>query len=315
MGLTLGIAYQCGGRRRYYVLSNSPQYRGAPAKVGWLELRGDAAGQHGSDVPRCPRACLGIQGKCRHGNSVSAGQPARGWGMASVHRRSGTAMDDGIGPLHLDSANDVSDARGRALKWLLSERGKEGNWFWRWKFKTADREVRFNPDKYGWPWCPGAGSWVIPTAFSVVAIKQFTVCNRSEAPENRIRLGVEMLLERACVAGGWNSGNSIVSGVPLSAHVEATALALLALQDEPRGEIVQASVNWLESRVDEIHAVFSLSWCILTLFVYQRRIDNLKQRLAAIVGDASTIQNNATPATALLALRCGEMVHPLMVLR
>jgi len=141
----------------------------------------------------------------------------------------------------LTVANDVSDGRGRALTWLLSERRKEGNWFWRWKFKTADREVRFNPDKYGWPWCPGAGSWVIPTAFSVVAIKQFTVCNRSEAPENRIRLGVEMLLERACVAGGWNSGNSIVSGVPLSAHVEATALALLALQDEPRGEIVQAA--------------------------------------------------------------------------
>ena len=30
----------------------------------------------------------------------------------------------------LTVANDVSDARGRALKWLLSERGKEGNWFW-----------------------------------------------------------------------------------------------------------------------------------------------------------------------------------------
>jgi hypothetical protein len=143
----------------------------------------------------------------------------------------------------LTVVNDVSDARERALKWLLSEQGKEGHWFWRWKFKTADRNVRFNPDKYGWPWCPGAGSWVIPTAFSVVAIKQFTVCNRSEASENRIRLGVEMLLDRACVGGGWNSGNSVVYGVPLPAHVEATAIALLALQDEPRAEIVQESVH------------------------------------------------------------------------
>ena len=215
----------------------------------------------------------------------------------------------------LTIANDISDARERALNWLLSERGKEGHWFWRWKFKTADCEVRFDPDKYGWPWCPGAGSWVIPTAFSVVAVKQFTVCNRSEASEKRIRLGVEMLLDRACVGGGWNSGNSIVYGVPLPAHVEATAVALLALQDEPRGGIVQASVNWLESRVDEIDAVSSLSWCILTLFVYQRRIDNLKQRLAAIVGDGSTIRSSATLATALLALRCGEMIHPFMVLR
>jgi hypothetical protein len=74
----------------------------------------------------------------------------------------------------LTVVNDLSDARERALKWLPSERGKEGHWFWRWKFKTADREVRFDPDKYGWPWCPGAGSWVIPTAFSIVAVKQFT---------------------------------------------------------------------------------------------------------------------------------------------
>ncbi len=215
----------------------------------------------------------------------------------------------------LTVANDVSDARQRALNWLLSERGKEGHWFWRWKFKTTDREVRFNPDKYGWPWCPGAGSWVIPTAFSVVAIKQFTVCNRSEASENRIRPGVEMLVDRACVGGGWNSGNSVVYGVPLPAHVEATAIALLALQDEPRTEIVEESVHWLESRATEITAVSSLSWCILALFVYQRRIEALKRRLAAIVDDGSTIRDNAALATALLALRCGEMIHPFMVLR
>jgi hypothetical protein len=215
----------------------------------------------------------------------------------------------------LTVVNDLSDARERALKWLLSERGKEGHWFWRWKFKTADREVRFDPDKYGWPWCPGAGSWVIPTAFSIVAVKQFTVCNRSEASENRIRLGVEMLLDRRCVGAGWNSGNSVVYGVPLPAHVEATAIALLALQDEPRGEIVRASVNWLESQAARVDAVSSLSWCILTLFVYQRRIEELKRRLVAIVGDGSEIRNNATLATALLALRCGEMIHPFLVLR
>jgi hypothetical protein len=215
----------------------------------------------------------------------------------------------------LTVVNDLSDARERALKWLLSERGKESHWFWRWKFKTADREVRFDPDKYGWPWCPGAGSWVIPTAFSVVAIKQFTACNRSEASERRIRLGVEMLLDRACVGGGWNSGNSVVYGVPLPPHVEATAIALLALQDEPRGEIVQASVNWLESQAARVEAVSSLSWCILTLFVYQRRIEELKRRLAAIVGDGSAMRNNATLATALLAMRCGEMIHPFLVLR
>jgi len=136
----------------------------------------------------------------------------------------------------LNSVSDPSSARERGESWLLRTKGREGHWFWRWKFKTADRNVQFDPDKYGWPWISGSASWVVPTAFSIIAIKQFTVCNRSEASEKRIHLGVEMLLDRACVDGGWNSGNSVVYGVPLRPHVEATAIALLALQDERRTE-------------------------------------------------------------------------------
>jgi hypothetical protein len=202
-----------------------------------------------------------------------------------------------------------------ALRWLLAERGKESHWFWRWKFKTADRNVRFDPDKYGWPWCPGTCSWVIPTAFSVIAIKQFTVCNRSAASERRIHLGVEMLFDRACVGGGWNAGNSLVYGVPLGPHVEATAIALLALQDEPRDEVIERSLQWLRRQAPTVESISSLAWCILSLFVYQEPIHELKNRLAVMVKDGAEVRNNATLATALLALRCGEMIHPFMVLR
>ena len=44
----------------------------------------------------------------------------------------------------------------------------------------TDRNVRFDPDKYGWPWVAGSASWVIPTAFSIIAIKQFTVLGFAE---------------------------------------------------------------------------------------------------------------------------------------
>jgi len=215
----------------------------------------------------------------------------------------------------LISLNEVSNARDRALDWLLRERGKESHWFWRWKFKFADREVRFNPDKYGWPCIPGAASWVIPTAFSLVAIKQQTVCNRFERSERRIRLGVDMLLDRVCIGGGWNSGNSVVYGVPLPAHVEATSIALLALQDEKRVPAIEASLGWLKQRSASIESVESLAWCILSLFVYQEPIGHLQARLATLIGDGRGILNNATLATALLALKCGEMIHPFMVLR
>jgi hypothetical protein len=215
----------------------------------------------------------------------------------------------------LNSANDSSGARERGLSWLMKTDGREANWFWRWKFKLADREVRFDPDRYGWPWLPGSASWVIPTAFSVIAIKQFTACSRSDISERRIRLGVDMLLDRVCVGGGWNSGNSVVYGVPLQAHVDATAIALMALQDEERTPVIQASLGWLKQRSSNIESIESLSWWILSLFVYQEPVDHLKAKLAALVGDGHEIRNNATLATAILALKCGEMIHPFEVLR
>jgi hypothetical protein len=215
----------------------------------------------------------------------------------------------------LNATGDFADAREKAFRWLYGERGREGHWFWRWKFKTADRNVRFDPDKYGWPWISGSASWVIPTAFSVIAIKQFTVCNRYASSEKRIHLGVEMLLDRACVDGGWNSGNSVVYGVALRPHVEATAIALLALQDEPRTEVIHNGLSWLRQNAAGIDSVSSLAWCILSLFVYQEPIVGLKNRLAAMIGDGRDIRNNATLATAVLALKCGEMIHPFEVLR
>ena len=215
----------------------------------------------------------------------------------------------------LNSTGDFTAAREKAFRWLYAERGREGHWFWRWKFKTADRNVHFDPDKFGWPWISGSASWVIPTAFSIIAIEQFTVCNRSEESEKRIHLGVEMLLDRECVDGGWNSGNSLVYGVPLRPHVEATAIALLALQDEQRTEMVQKSLSWLRQNAASVDSVSSLAWCILTLFVYQEPIGGLKNRLATIISDGRDIRNNATLAAALLALKCGEMIHPFEVLR
>src|ERR1700693_1496212 len=52
----------------------------------------------------------------------------------------------------LNATGEFSDEREKAARWLIAEQGREGHWLWRWKFKTADRDVRFDPDKYGWSW-------------------------------------------------------------------------------------------------------------------------------------------------------------------
>lgn len=76
--------------------------------------------------------------------------------------------------------------------------------------RTVDRRVQFNPDKYGWPWFQGTVSWVIPTSFSLTALRQTSPCCRTKKSEDRIRSGTEMLEDRACPGGGWNVGNGVV---------------------------------------------------------------------------------------------------------
>ena len=84
------------------------------------------------------------------------------------------------------------------------------------------------------------------------------------------------------------------------------------MRNEPA---IQRSLAWLKQKSAIIESGASLAWCILSLFVYQEPVEPLKARLATLVGDGREIRNNATLATAILALRCGEMIHPFVVLR
>ena len=220
-----------------------------------------------------------------------------------------------LAAITLGQAGGEVGARQRALTWLVYNRGREAHWLWRWKFKLVDTQARVDPDKFGWPWLPGASSWVIPTALALVALKQFVSCTPSDAARQRIRTGIEMLFDRACVGGGWNAGNSIVYGSPLAPHVEPTAIALIALQDELPNQIIRDSLAWLKLRVENLTAIWSLSWSILSLFLYGVPVGELKRRLADRIGDGSHIRDNAALAVAALALRCGETIHPFALIR
>jgi hypothetical protein len=153
----------------------------------------------------------------------------------------------------------------KAVAWLLGNEGREANWLWNLKFRYADRTVRFDPDKHGWPWVPGTLSWVIPTAFALIALKQYYGCCQLESGAERIRLGTEMLIDRSCPGGGWNAGNGVVLGSALKPHIDPTATSLLALEGGTTDQVTRDALSWLEASVAHCSAPYSLAWASLAL--------------------------------------------------
>jgi len=191
----------------------------------------------------------------------------------------------------------------RGVEWLLRLKGRESHWLWRWKFETTDTHVRFDPNKFGWPWLPGTCSWVIPTALSIIALKQGFVCCKPEQVSFRIRRGKEMLQDRVCPGGGWNAGNGVVYGVPLAPHLDATAVALLALGGEQSNGAIASGLDWLERRAGTCSAPWSLAWSILALDAYGRPVEGLLARLCTL-SDKGFLADSATLAASVLAIDC-----------
>ena len=123
----------------------------------------------------------------------------------------------------------------RGLKALLSMEGH-----------TVPKDANLGHDTslVGWPWVAGTHSWVEPTAFAVLALKA-----SGQQAHARTREAVTLLVDRQLPNGGWNYGNTFVLGQQLRAHVLPTALALLALRDEP-----------VPATLDRGHAFLRRAW-------------------------------------------------------
>lgn len=211
----------------------------------------------------------------------------------------------GLAVLALSKCGEQGPKSCRAVRWLLRSRGRESHWLWKWKFRTADRHVRFDPDKFGWPWMPETVSWVFPTAYSLLALKRTRGSSRQRLREFRIRRGVEMLYDRVCPGGGWNAGNGVVYGSSLTPHADATGIALLALLAEPLSVSITASLDWLEHRAESLFSPWSLAWTILALQAFQRPVQSLIDRLCAVAANAE-IRDCASLAVVCLALDCAD---------
>jgi len=219
-----------------------------------------------------------------------------------------------------------SDRVGLAsgISWLLNARGREANWLWRWKLRTVDNKVRFDPSKFGWSWVSGTTSWVVPTAFSILALqmaRQYGI-HRTTGLDERVDLGISMLLDRMCPGGGWNSGNGIAFDVPVAPHIDATSIALLALAGHDQGSHIADTLHWLVHRLAGCPSSYSLAWGILALSAYRGVSAEARESLAVraeelmeLVGHAPSATDYCTLAVSVLALEAatGESVFEVRI--
>src|SRR4051794_13438554 len=213
--------------------------------------------------------------------------------------------------LSLMAARHDSPRVNRGIQWLLEARGREANWLWRWKLRTVDNNVQFDPGKFGWSWIAGSTSWVVPTAFTLIALQQASTRGfcRSVQLKGRVELGIGMLLDRMCPGGGWNSGNGVAFGVPLAAHLDATAQALLALKGRGCRRSFQASLRWLVNHLAGCPSPLSMAWGILATAAYRdvspevrESLHGRAEELIHLTEQTAEIVDNATLAICVLAL-------------
>ena len=203
----------------------------------------------------------------------------------------------------------------RAEEWLLDNKGRESHWFWKWKFRTVDRAVQFNPDKYGWPWVPGTVSWVIPTAFALVALKQSLPCCRTQPAFKRIQIGTEMLSDRACPGGGWNAGNGVVFGDALKPHIDATSIALLGLAEGSEQPSANEGLNWLRRNYGECSSTYSLAWSAIALLMLRDHTAEIcVDRLCRVLSERSTLNIEALSLSAIAIKAAEGNANPFQVM-
>lgn len=159
---------------------------------------------------------------------------------------------------------------------------------------------------------PGTTSWVIPTAFTLIALRQSETVNPDARGtlRERVDTGARMLFDRACPGGGWNAGNRVGFGVPYAAYPDATAIALLALKGYEQQPCVDASLAWLLRKISDCSSPYSLAWALLALTSYrhgradvQDSIPTIARRLIALLQKNVMGFDSSTLALTLIALK------------
>ena len=158
----------------------------------------------------------------------------------------------------------------------------------------------------GWSWIAGTFSWVEPTAWCLLALKQSARAGGISVDTGRIGIAERLLVDRCCKQGGWNYGNSNMLGQDLTPFVPPTALALLAMRDRRTLPEVERSIDFLERAAVTEASGTALSLAYIALSLLGRPISVVRDALVGQIPTTLAFGNQMAAAMCLYALRAEE---------
>ncbi|HEX6440109.1 MAG TPA: hypothetical protein VF182_23535 [Candidatus Binatia bacterium] len=190
-----------------------------------------------------------------------------------------------------------------ASDWLLKQEGRTPGILARLigAFMTPSNAVALNPDLKGWAWVPRTFSWVEPTSYALIALKQTRTAVGTKILAERIQQGELMIYDRMCNGGGWNYGNSKVFGEALWPYPDVTAVALIALQDHQASQANQESLTALRRMMRETDSGLALCWGTICLSIYGGETSQWKRQIEKRYQDTGFLGEIKTLALSLIA--------------
>lgn len=151
----------------------------------------------------------------------------------------------------------------------------------------------------GFPWLPQQASWVEPTALGLLALSRAPSTGESAV---RISEAMRYLVDRRCVAGGWNFGNPVMLGAQLPPRAHMTAVSLLALALLAPDQVERRDLDALRRQMNSESGSDALAWGLLALKSLNEPAEDHLARLAELQSeDGSWDQNPYHTAMAFLA--------------
>jgi len=169
--------------------------------------------------------------------------------------------------LALGQEKEHSGGCGAGTEWLSSHIYPEMNPLQRLLKETIGVSPSQAPGSS--PWFPGTAGWVIPTAYSILALSCWTGRLRNPNHEASIRRAQTYLLSRRCADGGWNHGGSPQRSESAPSYAETTGLALLALANHPSPSL-EPSLSLAQQFVDHPDSTEGLCWLLIGLNAHGR---------------------------------------------